>query len=137
MSVNRQYAAVHDALTTTLRRLTGLELGEFAAHILAGGNPSMPAEVEQFARAMRERRATGKKHRTRDVDALLDMVSEHMAYQALSGRDRVTFARTIMQRVLPTLKAADLESMSQADVSQLEVTDTLADGVRELVDHLL
>ena len=137
MSVNRQFEGVSKELLETLRKQTGMGLGEFSGLILSGHNPSLPSEVEQFAKGMRERRKAGKKHRPRDVDALLDMVEEHMQYQALTGRDRVTFARTVLQRLIPSLNTADLESMSQSDVSKLKPNKKMVKAAKTLLADLI
>ena len=136
MSTNRHFQTFHESLSKTLESQTGFDMGQFCALVLAGQNPSLPSDVSQFAQAMAERRALGKKIKSRDVDALIEMVLDYMAHQALSGRDRVTFARQVLSRVTPTLASADLETLSASDVSGLPITDEIREEAAALLEAL-
>ena len=103
--------------------------------MLSGQDPSQPSDVSKFALKLAKRRKKGKDIRQRDVDALLEMVGEYMSHQSISGRDRVSFARNVLTKIVPAITATDLDTLSQKEVSNIEVTKEFRKSVRKMIEN--
>lgn len=131
MSATSHFKDFYDSFAKRLKKQTGLNMGQYTAVVLSGQNPSFKSDVFLFARKLQKRRKRGKKIKARDVDALLDMVADYMEYQELSGKDRVVFSRNVLTKVVPSLTATDLDTLSTGEITELTVTDELRDAVRD------
>lgn len=123
MSTNSQFNDFRDGFEKTLSKQTGLGLGEWSALVLSGQDPTQPSECKQFIKRLKKRRKKGKDIDPADIDELLHMIDDHMAYQALSGQQRTQFARSVIAKLVPQLTTADLDMMTEKEVSNISVTD--------------
>jgi len=123
MSTNSQFNDFRDGFEKTLSKQTGLSLGEWSALVLSGQDPTQPSDCKKFIKRLKKRRKKGKDIDPVDIDELLHLIDDHMAYQALSGQQRTQFARSVIAKLVPQLTTADLDMMTEREVSNIMVTD--------------
>jgi len=134
MSSTKAFRSFSESFSDGLKDRLDLDLGAWAAHVLSGENPSLPSAEAAFVKKLIKRRRKGKPIKERDIDALLDMVETRMQYQALSGKDRVGFARQVVQKIIPSLTATDLENVSTQEVANIPVTDEFRESMVTLIN---
>lgn len=137
MSSAIQFKQFYVAFTKRLEKQTGLSMGDYTALVLSGQNPSHKSDVFTFCKRLRKRRAKGKTINQQDVDALLDMVSDYMEFQELSGKDRVAFSRNVLQKVVPSITTTDLDTMAAGEVHQFKVTKKFCKQMQKLIDDTI
>ena len=135
MSAKDNFLQFSDAFAKRLKKQTGLTMGDYTALVLAGQNPSFKSGVAKFAKKLTARRAKGKKISETDVDQLLEMVTEYMEYQALSGAARVSFSRNLINKIIPSLTSTNLDNTNAGSVATVKVDDDMRDALQEWLEN--
>ncbi len=134
MSAKKNFIEFSETFAKRLKKQTGLTMGDYTALVLAGQNPSFKSGVSKFAKKLLARRAKGKRIKDADVDQLLEMVTEYMEYQALSGAARVSFSRNLINKIIPSLTSTDLDNTNAGSVADVKVSDDLKDALQEWLE---
>ena len=137
VSAKQSFIDFTEQFTQVLQKQTGLTLGAYAAMLLSGQSPSHPSAVGKFAKKCAKKRAKGKTLSDADVDQLLEMVTEYMEHQAIPGTQRVSFGRTVLTKIIPSLTSTDLDNTNASSVADLKIDDATRAAIQEWLEDEL